>query len=474
MNVAGQLRVLTDDQMQIVHEKACELLERKGIVFESDACVEIFRRHGCKVDGNTVFIPKGLVESSLRQTPGSFTLAAPNPARSVSVGEGILIHPAGGEVFITDFDGSYRAPTMSDFADIQKVYQACDNVDIAGFQPLSPGDVPQRSKSLWMTLESLKNSDKPILSPMELETIEKKEEIFNLFEIFFGRQWTEDNYFTWHAVCPNSPYFYSEFACDGILVYAQHNQPICIVSAPMSGITSPIFLLSTLILTIAEDLAGLVLAQLVQPGVPVILSASLTYGYMRTASWECASPDTSLMLASSIQMVRQFYKLPARAQTGVTSSKATDYQAGMETMQSFLYSALAGVNLTSQTVGTLANLMATSLEKTVLDDELIGRVRHLVGGMAFDEEQLGMDDLLAAEPNADFLTSDSTLEHFKDYWDPIVSDWRSIDEWEADSRRLAYNNAHERVQAILGAAPASLIDADVEKAMVAYIQSVAG
>ncbi|MCL2825811.1 MAG: trimethylamine methyltransferase family protein [Eggerthellaceae bacterium] len=472
MNVAGQLRVLTDDQMQTVHEKACEILEKKGIVFESDASVEVFKAHGCKAEGSTVFIPKGLVEKSVAQVPRTFTLAAPNPKRSVTVGEGILVHPAGGEVFIRDYDGRRRSPTLKDFSDMQKIYQACDNVDIAGFAPFSPHDTDPRTKCLMTTFESLKSSDKPVLSPMELDTIEKKEEIFRLFEAGFGKKWVEDNYFTWHAVCPNSPYFYSEFACDGIHVYAEHNQPICIVSAPMSGITSPVFLPSTLILTIAEDLAGLVLAQLIRPGVPVLLSASLTYGYMRTASWECASPDTSLMLASSIQMVKQFYHLPARAQTGVTSSKAIDYQAGMETMQSFLYTALAGANLTSQTVGTLANLMTCSFEKTVLDDELVGRVRHLVDGMAFNEEQLGMEDLMAAAPNSDFLTSDSTLEHFHDYWAPTVSDWRLIEEWEADGEKDVTAKAHERVVQILASAPESLLDPEQEKAMADYISTI--
>ena len=41
----------------------------------------------------------------------------------------------------------------------------------------------------------------------------------------------------------------------------------------MTGITSPIYLYSTVVLQIAEILAGLVLAQLYRPGVPVIPSA---------------------------------------------------------------------------------------------------------------------------------------------------------------------------------------------------------
>ncbi|MDR2035644.1 MAG: trimethylamine methyltransferase family protein, partial [Coriobacteriales bacterium] len=359
-----------------------------------------------------------------------------------------------------------------DFSNLQKLYQACENVDIAGYAPVSPCDVPRRTKSLWTVFESFKNCDKPLLSPMEIETVKKKEEVFKLFEIYFGKGWLNEHYATWHTVCPNSPYFWSEFACDGIRVYAEHNQPICIVSAPMTGITSPVYLLSTLILTIAEDLAGLVLAQLVRPGVPVMLSASLTYGYMRTATWECASPDTSLMLASSVQMIKEFYGLPARAQTGVTSSKTIDYQAGMEGMQSLLFTALAGVNVTSQSISSLANLMTSSLEKTVLDDELIGRVRYLLKGMEFNVEQMGLEDLLEAAPMSDFLTNDSTLEHFRDYFAPTVSDWKGIEEWQAQGAKDAEDHAHERVEKILESAPESLLDPEIEKEMVNFITHV--
>jgi trimethylamine--corrinoid protein Co-methyltransferase len=256
-------------------------------------------------------------------------------------------------------------------------------------------------------------------------------------------------------------------------VFAQHNQPVCIVSAPMSGITAPVFLLSTLILTIAEALAGLVLAQLIRPGVPVVLSSSLTYGYMRTASWECASPDTALMLAASTQMIKEFYGLPARSQTGVTSSKRIDYQAGLETMQSFLFCALAGTNLTSQTVGSLANLLTISLEKTILDDEAVGRVRHMLQGMAFDDVQMGMDDLLGATPASSFLESDSTLEHFREFYAPTVSDWRGIDEWEADGSRDVREAAHDKVLRILAEAPPSLLDPQLEGELERLVQESA-
>ncbi|MGM9568204.1 MAG: trimethylamine methyltransferase family protein [Clostridia bacterium] len=473
MNLAAQLKVLSPEDMNMIHEKVLKLLSEKGIIFQTDDAVETFRRHGAKIEEHTVYMPKEMVEKALRQCPSSFLLEAMDPQYNVTVGDGLLIHPAGGEVFMEDYESGRRGPTLKDFANLQKLYQACKNIDIGGYQPLSPGDVDEEVKGLYCMLQSFRHCSKPLLSPMELDTVKQKEECLEIFNVAYGKEnYIEDHYLTWHAVCPNSPYFYSDFACEGIKVYAEHHQPVIIVSAPMTGITSPVYLLSTVILSLAEMIAGLVYAQLITPGVPVVLSASLTYGNMRYATWECAAPDTALMLCASIQMCRDFYHLPARAQTGVTSAKCIDYQAGMETMQSLLTSALAGVNLTSQTVGTLANLMTTSLEKTVLDDELIGRVRYILKGMDTSEEAFGMEDLITAKPCQDFMTAESTLLHFRDGWQPTVSDWRSSESWEQDGKKDAAAAAHEKVEEILSEAPETLLSEDQEKDLLHYIRTI--
>lgn len=473
MNLAGQLQVLSENDMQMVHEKALELLEKKGVVFQSDKAIETFRKHGAKISGQTVCIPKAMVTKALSQCPSSFLLEGMDPEKNVTIGVGLAIHPAGGEVFMRDYSGKTRDATLEDFTNLQKIYQALQNVDICGYQPVSPSDVPKRVIGLHCLATSFQNSDKPILSPMELETIEEKEECLKLFDIVYGKEgYVKEHYLTWHIATPNSPLFYSEFACEGIRVFAENNQPIALVSAPMNGITAPIYPYSTVILDVVETLAGLVYAQLVRPGVPMITSATLTSGNMRYATWECASPDSALMLAATVQMYKNFYELPTRAQTGVTSSKTIDYQAGMEVMQSFLFTGLAGVNLTSNSVGALSNLMTTSLEKCVLDDEVISRVRFMLDGMNTSEEHMGMEELMNCRPCQDFLMEDSTMEHVRDGWQPSVSDWRSSDDWEADGYKDVSVAAHEKVLQILRDAPRSLLDPEQEKDINAYIQSV--
>ena len=252
--------------------------------------------------------------------------------------------------------------------------------------------------------------------------------------------------------------------------FAAFNQPVALVSAPMSGITGPIHLLGTIVLANTETLAGLCLAQCINPGVPVLPSASLTYGNMRLATWECASPDSALMLAGAIQMYKDFYHLPARAQTGVTSSKCVDYQAGYETMQSLLLTGLMDVDVTSQSAGSLENLMTISMEKTIIDDEVIARVRRIIEGLRIDEETFSMDLIKEVKHGGSYLMHKSTLKNFREGWQPSVSDWNSYEVWQKSQYPEIEKRAEAKVKEILDKA-VPLLDDSVAKSLREYIRS---
>lgn len=465
-------RIFTPEELTDIHKKALLLLEKKGITFASEEAVNCFKNHGIATIGNTVFPDEKTVEEALALCPETFQLAAPNPKRSVTIGKGLLNHPPGGEIFICDPMGNRRLPTLKDCDEIQTLFQACDSIDICGSKPLNPTELDDRIKGLYITRSSMRHSDKPNLTPVE-EMGRPQYECLELYKILFGNEKIfEKQYVTWHPVCSVSPLSYSQHACDGIRLFAELKQPVVLVAAPMSGITSPVQLYSTVIQSVAEILGGLVYAQLIQPGTPIVPSASLTFGNLRYASWECAAPDTALLLAGMTQLFRDYYHLPARAQTGVTSAKAVDYQSGLETMQSYLITALCGVNLTSQAVGSMANLMTISPEKIILDDEMVSRVRYILKGMTTGEYSFAYDDIMAAEPNSDFMTAPSTLAHFRESWQPLISDWRSYDSWKELGAKTVTESAAEKIQTILESAPETLLDSEQEKEMAAYIRHI--
>ena len=99
MNLAGQLKVLSDSDMQMVHEKALELLEEKVLFFNLTRLLKpSVSMEQAKVTDHTVMIPKDMVMKALSQCPPSFLLEGMNPDKNVTIGEGLAIHPAGGEV----------------------------------------------------------------------------------------------------------------------------------------------------------------------------------------------------------------------------------------------------------------------------------------------------------------------------------------------------------------------------------------
>ena len=362
----------------------------------------------------------------------------------------------------------YNSTTIKQFADLQKIHQACENMNMTGYQPISPADVPIPTRGLHCLYETMLYTDKPWLAPMDYSAGENKVRELNMYEIVFGSEFVRNHYLTWSIVTPESPLTYSEFSCESIIEYANFNQPVALVSAPMSGITAPYHLLGTVVLANAESLAGMVLAECVRPGIPLLPSASLTYGNLQYAAWECASPDSTLMLGTFVQMWKDYYKLPVRAQTGVTSSKLVDYQAGYETMQSLLLTALMDVDVTSQSEGSLENLMTLSFEKTVIDDEVVSRVRHIIDGMKVTDETFSVDIVMDVEHGGNFIMHDTTLDNFASSWQPAISDWANYEGWSSAPYQDIERKAEARVNAILASAE-QLLDPGVAKDLKAFI-----
>ena len=471
MSLFGKPKFLTEEQMEKVHSSSLYLLENKGVVFKSEKARNILVGNGARADGEIIYFPASLIEKCLKQTPSSFRVDAINPDRAVQIGGDFIIHPAGGETFLQNPGGSrFNSTTIQQFADLQKIYQACENIDMTGYQPLSPQDVPMETRGLHCLYETMLYTDKPWLSPMDYVSGEQKRRELGMYEIVFGSDWVRNHYLTWSIVTPESPLVYSEYSCESILEFADLNQPVALVSAPMSGITGPVFLLGTVVLANAETLAGLCLAQCVNPGVPVLPSASLTYGNLKNATWECSSPDSALMLAAAVQMYKEYYHLPARAQTGVTSSKCLDYQAGYETMQSLLLTALMDVDVTSQSAGALDNLMTISLEKTVIDDEVIARVRRILQGLEINDETYSLDIIMDVAHGDNFLVHDSTLDNFMDSWQPSVSDWDNYETWSNQTFPDMEERVHHQVENIIADAK-PLLDDGTAKKLADYVKS---
>jgi trimethylamine--corrinoid protein Co-methyltransferase len=92
--------------------------------------------------------------------------------------------------------------------------------------------------------------------------------------------------------------------------------------------------------------------------------------------------------------------------------------------------ALAGTNLIYG-LGMIESGVTFDYAQLVMDDEIAGMVKHVVGGIRVDDETLAVDDIAAVGAFGDFLSLDATMRHMREASQPELIDRRVREDWEA-------------------------------------------
>lgn len=463
------MEVISEKDYQTIHDASIKILEETGVAFHSEEALEICRQHGVKVSGNTVYFSRKMVEDAVESCPKKIQWTARNADRSVTVGEGFLIQPNLGPVYIQDLDKGRRTATLEDFGNIQKLCQHSDVVHLVGSIPVNPSDVPQNEKHLHMTYETLKNSDKPIIGYTGYRHEAKK--TLDMIEIALGKK-LESGHYAGVAINPLSPLGYAKDSLETIIEYTKRNQIVFLAPCIMAGVSGPITLLGTAVLQNVEILAGLTLMQLINPGVPVVYSVAANTAYMKTASFIGGNPEGLLMDIVNLQMGLDYYNIPTRILAGITDAKVVDCQAGYESMQNLMLGVLGGGHIVVQCLGVLDAIMTTSYEKFIIDEELVRRMIRIKQGIKFTEEDLAIDVIQEVGHAGSYLTHQSTFEKFRERWLPTISTSESYMDWTADGSEDVVIRANRKYKEILNSAPETLLDKEVEKELVSYMNKV--
>jgi trimethylamine--corrinoid protein Co-methyltransferase len=240
----------------------------------------------------------------------------------------------------------------------------------------------------------------------------------------------------------------------------------------MAGLSGPISLIGTVILQNAEILAGITLAQLVNPGNPVVYSIGSTVAHMKNGNFITGSPEMMLIQLAGIQMSLDCYHLPTRSMCGMTDSKIINYQAGYETMQNVLLGTLGGSHWIFECLGVLDAIMTTSYEKLIIDLELIERAIRIRNGIDTSHKEQALQSIQEMGQNAGYINHPDTLAHFQERWLPSMSTWDTYEVWQESGAEDVVARASKKYKEILEAAPESLIEPEVDAELLDYIKKV--
>lgn len=464
--------ILTKSQVEKIHETTLRILEQIGLDFNYAPAVEVLKKGGAKVDGQRVFFPPGLVAEQVKKAPAEFTIYARNPENNVFIGgNNTVLAPGYGAPFVTDLDYGRRKATLKDFENFVKLTGASPNLDLLSGTVVEPTDIPPEIRHAWMLYTSVKYSDKCFMgSTMGARAAR---ECLDMAAILFGSQ-TElaSRPLVFGIAGALTPLKYDARMLEAIMEYAAVSQPLVISSLAIAGATGPVTLAGNLALQNAEVLAGVVLAQLVGEGTPVIYGGSSSIAEMHSGALSIGSPEMAINTAGTAQMAR-YYKLPARGGGAVCDAKSPDAQASYESMMNLLMARLSGINFVLHSAGILESYNCMSYEKFIIDDEMCGMLKRIQRGYDVNPGALAFDIIKDVGPGGHFLDKDHTLEHFRsELYQPQLSNRDDFVSWQANGSPQNIERANRKYKEILETYETPEIPAEIEKDLLKFIEKL--
>ena len=455
-----------------VHDASMHVLEEIGVQLKHERARDVLASHGASVDAEgVVTIPRDLVEECVERAPASFTLHARNPDRSIQVGgDGAPVRAPGfGPGAIRTYADGRRDATLADYETLVKLAHVEDVVTCTGFNVCEPTDVDPVAKRAELLKRTLLLSDKPVMGATRDATAARRS--LDLAGIAMDDPDLSRPYVA-GLINTVPPRGIGSEMLGSLLTYADHGQPLVVSSFTMAGASGPADLAGSMAQANAENLAGITLAQLVNPGTPVVYGVPSSNIDDRHGTLTIGSPESALFVAFAGQMGR-FYGIPSRAGGGLTDGKAVDFQSGLESMFLQFVTATSGVDFVLNAVGILESYSAVSPEKFLLDCEALRYLDRFHDGVSVDADGFPFDLMTERGPGGHFLddhqVTDATTGRRPG---PETMDKRSFGEWHDDGAASSFEAAHHQVQHRLAEYERPAIDPAIERRLDAYVDDL--
>jgi trimethylamine--corrinoid protein Co-methyltransferase len=465
------LEILDAEQVERILAAAYRVLEEAGIEIRGAAARDVFRAAGAIVDDGTQVVRLGreLVEAQLTHAPSSFVLHARNPARHLHVGgRTVNFGPVNGAPNVSDAERGRRFGDIAAFRDILKLTHRLGVLHWQGGIVVEPVDVPVPVRHLatyrahvecadivWAArgVGGIQAEDAIAISAIEhgcsIEDLAARPTLMTVTNV-------------------NSPRRVAEEILDNIMIMARHGQCVVITPFTLMGAMAPITLAGALAQQTAEALAIIALCQLVRPGAPCVMGGFTSNVDMRTGSPAFGTPEYVHAAIATAQIGRRL-GVPVRT-SAVNASPAVDAQSTYETGFSLQAAILSHSHLVNHATGWLEGGLVASLEKIVVDAEMLRGWAGVLRPIAFTDDDLAVDAIKGVEPGGHFFGTAHTLARFETaFHRPLLSDWSNYENWTEAGGKDATRRATALWQRLLAEYEAPPLDPAVREAVAEYV-----
>ncbi|MEM3699675.1 MAG: trimethylamine methyltransferase family protein [Candidatus Bathyarchaeia archaeon] len=443
-----KFKPLSKHEIESIHLASLRLLEEVGVKIYSETALKLLSDAGVEVDSNKklAFIPQHLVKEALSKAPSTIKLYGRNRKHDrILEGNKVTFNPGSSALYILDYEeNEIKKPVSKDLADLVRLVDALEHIH-AQSTAMVVSDIPQAIVDRYRLYIVLKNSTKPIITGAF--SIDGLYDMKRMLEIVVGgEKELAKKPMAIFDICPSAPLKWSELDAQNLIDCAKFRLPAEIIPVPQLGATGPVTIAGSLVQHNAEFLSGLVIAQLTNPGAPVIYGGSPTVLDQRYAT-ACLGAVEAMLLGCSYTQIAKSYRLPTHMYIGLSDAKVIDAQCGFESGLGIVLGALAGINVISGP-GMLDFENCQSLEKLVIDNEICGMALRLAKGVNVEDETLAFDLIRKVGPGGVYLAERHTLEWIrKEQFIPSeIIDRKEWKVWRDAGKKDIVKRAHEIVE----------------------------
>ena len=456
--------LVSAEGIELIHEKSLEILSDVGIDFYDDEAQAVLKAHGVKMDGDTAFFDREMIDEYIAKAPQSFELIARNPANNVKIGGNhMCFAPVYGPPFVYNIDRGRREATLQDFQNFVKLTYSTPYLHHSGGTIVEPNDEPTHTRHLDMVYSHIKYSDKSFMG--SVTTGGNAADSVEMCEILYGADTIRENPAMISLINISSPRRLDDRMLGALKVYAKANQAMIITPFLFSGAMAPVGLAGTLIQLNAESLSGIVLAQMINPGTPCVFGAFQTNIDLQSGAPVFGSPESQIALYTTAQLARR-HGLPFRSGGMFASSKVADAQSAYESVMVMKAAVLAKVNFTLHAAGWLEGGLAAGYEKFIMDCEVLGMFHKFLQGLDLSENGLAMESLRNVKVTDHHLGTPHTMENFRTaFYRSELFDYNSYEQWYEEGAQTADQRANKKYKQILRDYQAPELDPAIDEAL---------
>ncbi|WP_068298561.1 trimethylamine methyltransferase family protein [Pararhodobacter sp. CCB-MM2] len=463
-----ECEVMDGAHVERIDAASMDILENVGVQFRDPIALADWKRAGAKVDGERVFLDRGLVRELIKTIPAQFTYHARNPANNVKLGgKHSVFVPMTGAPYLRDLEDVRRNPLLADLAMFHKLSHMLPALHSTAHHIVEPYDHPISQRHLRITYSSMKHSDKMF---MGMTTSPKNaEDVMDMCAILFGEDFLDTHAVTTGNCNGNSPLVWDETMLGAMRAFVRRNQPVLCSPFVLGGANTPASVPASVAQLNAEALSALAYTQVIRKGAPAIYGHYLSTVSMKSGAPMAGTPEISLMNFMIGQMAR-FYDVPWRTSNTLGGAKTFDAQAGYESATTLSAVLHAGANYIWHSAGWNEAGMHCSVAKFVVDAEQCAMGYKMAKGPDWSDFDTALQAIPDVGPGGHYLGHPHTQENFQSaFFMPELFDNNSIEQWVAEGSKEITRRALDHAKSLLADYEEPKLEEGVNEALLDYI-----